>query len=363
MLFRRLNRFTLAFLAGIAGADVPAAADDKQALSTIVEAWLAAPHGDYHSRSFTYWNKDGEVPVACAACHSEQGFLDYLGADGSPAGVVDKPSAINSPIGCASCHTGAAHALDSISFPSGTVVDGLGSSALCSVCHQGRQSAGGVAKAVAGLDDDTVQPALAFLNVHYGIAAAVMHGADVQGGYQYPDKAYAGRFMHVPSASSCTSCHEAHSTTVATDSCFACHGGVTDTRSIRTRHTDFDGDGDASGGIHQEIFGLHKRLNDAIRKYAAEISGNPIVYAKDSFPYFFNDTDGDGQIAPEDAVMANRYASWTPRLLKAAYNYQFVAKDGGGYVHNPAYLLQLLHDSLESLSQRVETDMADIRRP
>jgi hypothetical protein len=50
-------------------------------------------------------------------------------------------------------------------------------------------------------------------------------------------------------------------------------------------------------------------------------------------------------------------------LLKAAYNYQVVQKDPGGYVHNPTYMLQLLYDSLESLSLRVDVEMSALRRP
>lgn len=61
--------------------------------------------------------------------------------------------------------------------------------------------------------------------------------------------------------------------------------------------------------------------------------------------------------------MPNRYAKWTPRLLKAAYNYQFVAKDAGVYTHNPAYAMQLLYDSLESLSAKVDVSMSALRRP
>lgn len=340
---------------------VPVGAQDDP-LAALVEAWLASPHGDYHSLSFTYWNREGEVPVGCAACHSQPGFVDFLGADGSTPGQVDRPAAINAPIGCASCHTSAAHALDAVAFPSGVTVEGLGTSATCSVCHQGRQSGDAVAAATGALGEDEVSADLAFINVHYGVAAAIMHGADTRGGYHYPGRAYAGRFRHVPSASTCTDCHDAHTTQVATDSCMACHRGVEDVRAIRTRHGDFDGDGDASGGIHAEIVGLHTLLRAAIRDYAAEVAGTPIVYAG-SFPYFFVDADGDGEIAPEDAVMANRYRSWTPRLLKAAYNYQVAAKDRGGYVHNPAYLLQLLHDSLESLGERVSVDTARLRRP
>jgi hypothetical protein len=108
---------------------------------------------------------------------------------------------------------------------------------------------------------------------------------------------------------------------------------------------------------------LHGQLYAAIRAYAAEVAGAPIAYSSAGFPYFFNDPEGAGEIPAEQAVAANRYQSWTPRLLQAAYNYQAVAKDPGGYVHNPTYLLQLLHDSLDSLSERVAVDMGRLSRP
>jgi len=185
----------------------------------------------------------------------------------------------------------------------------------------------------------------------------------VRGGFHYPGMTYAGRFTHVPSANTCVACHDAHTTEVATDGCISCHLGVTDIRDIRTRHQDFDGDGNNSGGIHAETIGLHARLYGAIQAYGIEVASAPIGYATGTFPYFFNDTNGDGQITPNEAIFPNRYQSWTPRLLKAAYNYQVVQKDPGGYVHNPAYMLQLLYDSLESLSQQVDVGMAGLRRP
>ncbi|MDN3722125.1 polyheme membrane-associated cytochrome C [Roseibium salinum] len=287
----------------------------------------------------------------------------FLGADGSAPDKVDRPAAINAPIGCASCHNAAAHALESVRFPSGVSVDGLDGSAVCTVCHQGRQSGDAVVAATRSLGEDAVSADLSFLNIHYGVAAAVMHGSQVRGGYQYPNRDYAGRFQHVPSANSCVSCHEPHTTRVETDGCMTCHRGVETIRDIRTRHADFDGDGDTAEGIHSEIAGLHARLYKAIQAYAAEVAGTPIGYASGSFPYFFVDTDADGQISPEEAVFPNRYQNWTPRLLKAAYNYQVAAKDPGGFVHNPAYLLQLLHDSLENLSERVDVDMSALKRP
>jgi hypothetical protein len=213
------------------------------------------------------------------------------------------------------------------------------------------------------MDEDSVSPDLGFVNVHYGIAAAVMQGAGGGAGFQYPGRSYAGPFRHIPGADTCVACHDAHTTAVAADGCLACHRGVVNLRDIRMRPADFDGDGANAGGIHAEIAGLHTRLYAAIQAYGAEVAGTPIGYAKGAHPYFFADTDGDGTIGEAEAAFPNRYRSWTPRLLKAAYNYQVAAQDPGGYAHNPAYLMQLLHDSLESLGERVEVDMGALTRP
>ena len=341
----------------------PAAAEEDMTLAEITEAWLIGPHGDYRSRSFTYWNEDGEIPPGCAACHSETGMLDWLGADGTAALSVEHPGTINTVIGCASCHVAEAEALDAVPFPSGVVVSGLGGSATCSMCHGGRASTDRVMAATGGLQPDTVAPDLGFINVHYGIAAAVMHGSDVRGGFQYEGAEYAGRFDHVPSADSCIDCHAPHTTEVAEDGCIACHQGTNDITAIRTRHSDFDGDGDTSGGIIEEIEGLHAILYAAIRTYATEVAGADVAYAPGSFPYFFTDLDGSGAIEAAEEAFPNRYASWTPRLLMAAYNYQVVAQDDAAWVHNPTYALQLLHDSVMDLAQVIDLETGGLQRP
>ncbi len=337
-------------------------AEGPEGLERLIAAWLESPHGNYNSPSFTYWNEQGQVPESCAMCHSETGFLDFLGVGGSTVGVVDHPGTINTVIGCASCHTAEAHALDAVTFPSGVEVAGLGSSATCMVCHQGRQSSDHVEARVAGKAEDEVSADLAFVNIHYAASAATMLGAEARPGYQYAGRSYAGRFMHVPGADTCVACHEPHSTQVESDGCLACHRGVESLRDIRSQHQDFAGTGDRSGGIHAEIVALHGQLLDAIRLYAAEVAGTPIAYVG-RFPYFFADPTGTGTLPTELATRDNRYQNWTPRLLKAAYNYQVVAKDPGGYVHNPRYMLQILHDSLENLAEAVTLDISRIRRP
>jgi hypothetical protein len=341
----------------------PAAAQDTPSPEAIMQAWLASPHADASAEAFTHWNEEGAVPEDCAVCHSGPGFIDFVGGDGSAAGVVDRPAPIESPISCDACHNDASMALTSVTFPSGVVVEDLGSSASCATCHQGRESTDSVDEATGGIDEDAVSDELGFVNVHYRAAAATWLGGAVRGGYQYAERDYAGRFAHVPNLDTCAGCHDPHASTVAEETCLTCHEGANALAEIRTTTIDVDGDGDTSEGIAAEVDTLHERLLVAIQTYAAEVAGTPIAYDPLSYPYFFSDTDGDGAAGADEAAYPNRYQSWTPRLLRAAYNYQFVAKDPGGFAHNPHYVLQLIYDSLESLSEQVDVEMAGLTRP
>lgn len=55
-------------------------------------------------------------------------------------------------------------------------------------------------------------------------------------------------------------------------------------------------------------------------------------------------------------------SSWTPRLLKAAYNWKFVGADAGIPVHNPHYALQLLYNSAEDLSSGLGRSLQEMSR-
>ena len=338
------------------------AQDATPSLSDVVEAWLNSPHADQSSESFRHWDEDGAVAPECATCHSSAGLRDFLGADGSQAGTVDHPSLTGSTVDCAACHNRTSSELDQVTFPSGTVAEGLGASAVCMVCHQGRQSSASVEAAVSGMEDDEVSSDLSFINVHYRAAAASMMGADAHGAYEYPGKTYVGRFAHVPGFDSCTGCHDPHALELRTPDCASCHK-TEEVLSIRTRPDDTDGDGDVAEGVAREISTLHDALGRAIGDYSSEVAAAPVIYAPDNYPYFFNDLNADGIPNGHELGYPNRFQSWTPRLLKAAYNYQFVAKDPGMYAHNPTYALQILIDSLESLGEKVEVDAQGLVRP
>ncbi len=337
------------------------------------EAWLTSGHADIAAEAFIHWNEEdpAEVPENCARCHSTPGFMDFLGADGSAAGVVDAPAPIGSVIECQACHNDMTVNLDTVTFPSGLIVSDLDSEARCMQCHQGRASTVTVNDSIvnAGLDPatdlDTVSEDLGFSNIHYFAAAATRFGTWAKGGYEYDGLAYDAKFDHVAGYDTCVSCHDPHTLEVQVAECQTCHTDVEtveDFVDVRMPGSlvDYNGNGDMEEGIYNEIEGLRATLFQAMQTYATDVAGAPLVYDEQSHPYFFTDTNGDG-LAGEGE---ERYATWTPRLAKAAYNFQVSLKDPGRYAHGGKYIIQLLYDSLADLNQALAEpiDMSAMRR-
>lgn len=328
--------------------------------------WASSPHADHSALPFNHWNKERAIPVTCAKCHSTPGFRDFLGADGTEPGVVNHPAPIGTVITCVACHNAKSVDLTSVVFPSGLKVDHLGSSAICMSCHQGRESTASVNKAVAGIGDDTVDPKLKFIDPHYLAAGATLMGNQARGAYQYPQKTYAGRLVHPAPYNTCTSCHNLHTVAVKVEACAACHKQVTDLASlrlIRVSKIDYDGSGNPNEGVAQEITNISNQLYATIQSYAKTVSHKPIVYDGKVYPYFFVDTNGNGVPDQNGTHFPNRYNAWTPRLLKAAYNYLFFAKEPGAFAHNPKYTIQILYDSIADLSAKVHVNIAKLKRP
>jgi hypothetical protein len=329
--------------------------------------------------AFRHWDEDGEVSSRCSKCHSADGLPLW-----AEEGVVITQK-ISNGFQCETCHGGeewpARYAFTSVTFPSGarvSLVEG-DESGLCMQCHQGRESGADVDKAIAdGLadaaearveavkayeekkaageeveelpeepdPDNTILPGTRFLNIHFFAAGATRYGSEAGGGYEYADKEYVGLFPHVPGYDTCMTCHDAHELEVQTDACFTCHAGVDDVHDVRMSTVDFDGDEDAAEGIYGEISTLKEILYDSIVAYSIETETTNEVKYLGYYPYWGSANDG------EDLV-------WTPTLLRAAYNYQFASKDPGGFVHNGAYVLQLLYDSIEAIGG----DVSAMTRP
>ncbi len=338
------------------------------------QLWEKSGHADFDAIAFNDWNDANppEVPSTCAKCHSTPGYLDFLGVDGSTVGKVDKNAPIGTVVSCTACHNSATATLDTVTFPSGAVVTGLGDESRCMLCHQGRESTVSVDKAIADnvsyVDADSKGDGkLGFKNIHYFAAGATLFGGQVKGGYQYAGKHYDGRFPHAQGFQNCNNCHDPHTLEVQTAQCATCHAGATDLAKVEEIRmpgsgVDFDGDADIEEGIKEELETLSDKLYAAMQSYAKTVIGTGIVYSSAAYPYYFKDTNGNGLPDADETVSANKFAPWTPRLLKAAFNYQYAHKDPGAFAHNAKYIVQLLYDSMEDLGTKVTVNMTGLHR-
>ncbi len=313
---------------------------------------IDAGHFASSEEAFRHWDEEDPavVPATCSRCHSASQLPNYI-QDGS---VISTNPA--SGLNCGTCHndlsTFTRYEVGAVTFPSGATLDtGSSDSNLCLNCHQGRESTISVNEAIArvGVGDDEISEDLAFRNPHYFAAGATLFGSEAMGAYQYEGQTYNGRFPHVGAFDTCVECHDTHGLTVRAEACGACHSGVSTEEDLRTAirfsDEDFDGDGDVSEGIAQEVAGMQEALYAAILSYADDTVGIDITYDPDAYPYFFNEA-------------GERYTSWTPSLLKAAYNYQWAQKDPGAFAHNAAYIMQVMYDSISDIG-----DPSGLTRP
>ncbi|MDX9993087.1 MAG: hypothetical protein RBS68_13695 [Anaerolineales bacterium] len=361
----------------------PEATPTEDPAAAIQAVFAESGHADGMSEAFAHWNKETEIPMACAQCHSPSGFLDFV-ADGKVDAGAPVPG---QPLTCDVCHSDVSLAQTEVTFPSGATISAekAGASITCLNCHQGRASKATVDQGLAGfgeglepdavpapyLNDQGKEVRLGFSNIHYYAAAVSLYGSEVQGGYQYDGKSYDIKNSHVDLADSCVGCHNQHSLKVELETCAACHGeNAADLESLKdirepSSAMDYDGDGDMQEGVYYEIEGLQETLYASIQTYAREVNGDGIVYDAVAYPYWFVDADGDGVADQADGKSVG-YSQWTPRLVKAVYNYQTSKKDPGAFAHGGKYIIELLFDSIEDVnaSEKLTTklDLATLTR-
>ena len=323
--------------------------------SGAIAYWFRSAHADAASEAFSRWDEDEGIRPTCAICHAGEGFRAYHGLDGSEPGVPTENIPAGGVVDCDTCHNPGLKDITEIAFPSGVMHPVVGVEAACMTCHQGRSAGVTVENAVGDKPADTPDASLRFVNPHYATAAATWLGGIGGAGVQYPGLSYSGRFFHSKPVSTCNSCHEPHTLEVQADSCQTCHQADSP-QAIRIARQSYDGSGDTSKGIREDIATNAALLLEMVGRYADEIAGAPLVYDGDRYPYFFADANRDGRADELDGRPVN-YGSWTPRSLRAAYNWKLVTADRGAYAHNPHYALELLHDSIADLAGPLGVDM------
>lgn len=353
---------------------------DGSAIGTAskTQQWQLSGHGAADEEPFRHWDEDylpdGFTPAGidsdCVRCHSPGGFVEF--AMGDPATSQLPTRAVD----CWTCHNEfdlfanqetryddlvENPALMPVVFPSGDTASFGNNSNMCMSCHQGRESGDSVANA----DPNTVvqvpdYDSYDFINIHYYAAAATLFGNVVNGGYEYPGNLYRGQNMfpgiHASQGRNlvdCVGCHmnsslgrdpddpnngrltdtEKHTFLPETQDCNFCHTG--------DRFQDLSG---SPGDNFREIEVLKAELLSAMQAYATTGDlpiDSPIFYDNDTYPYWFNGIKGE-----DPASFGNRYRNFDFDMLTAAYNYVVATKDPAGYIHNGAYVEQLLYDSI-----------------
>jgi hypothetical protein len=340
------------------------------------EQWHTSGHGDSTGEPFHHWDSDGEVEVGCAKCHSSPGFSEFV-ADG----VVAAPVPAGTLVECTACHldanlfadpatkyddTLAFPELEPVEFPS-TDTQTLGNASnICMTCHQGRASGVSVESPTPNSVVQTPidYPSYNFVNRHYYAEAAILFGADVNAAYEYPALSYAGQNTfpgHGGGLNDCLACHMRgiadHHFKPQLGNCSICHLGMEDFEDLGLPfgavNVDYDGDGTPES-FQGELDGMKDTLQAKIYAYA---NGNPafhlpndspVVYGPGSYPYWFKDTNGNGELDEDEATSANGYKDFDINMLRAAFNFHS-AQDPGSDIHNHVYVMQTIYDSADYL--------------
>ncbi len=328
-------------------------------------------HFNGSTEAWRHWDGDGEVSTGCAKCHSSTGLQEFVQTGEN----AEAPHVANGML-CTTCHFSGPPSLtriEEVEFPSGAMVTLDDNSNYCLECHQGRGSKYTISNKIAG-----GSPPYSFSNIHYYPAGASLFGHEVEGGFEYGGKNYVGRNLypnHMGKFDTCVECHmgtkSEHKPLDYTGKmhnvekpdprdCVYCHGydisqphpgsdpDKFEFSGIRPASIpDLNGNGIVTESIEDEILGLEAQLYAALQAEGLRI-GAPIVYDAHTYPYFLGDLNGNGIADPEEATRSNGY-TFTAKMLKAAYNYQFSSKEPHAFIHNPIYMAQLLVDGIIDL--------------
>lgn len=340
--------------------------------------WQISAHGALDTEPFRHWDEDYEadgytpsgVPSFCSRCHTTGAFTEYAAGDPT-SGQLPRTG-----VDCWACHNnfnlyedpetrwddlGSNPALEDIVFPSGATASLGNASNMCMGCHQGRSSKVQVDAATPNDVDQTPTnyDSYDFINIHYYAAGATLFGSDVQGGYEYDQDTagdpldYRGQTnfagIHVGAdigrnLVDCVGCHMdsslarnppapedtgKHTFLPVVEDCNFCHAG-----------DDFEDMSGTPGINYANIEILKEDLLAAIQDYGENglPQSSELFYNGSSYPYWFNEGG--------PAAFPNRYRDFDFDMLTAAYNFVTADKDPGGYIHNGAYIQQLLFDSI-----------------
>jgi hypothetical protein len=296
----------------------------------------------------------------CQGCHTHEGFIERV-----KTGRVDVKKFVRYPseIGCFTCHaphdTGdfSLRKTSAVTLANGAKFD-RGNGNLCANCHQARRT-----------PKDEVKPRnipTESWGAHHGPQADMLSGTNA---YEYPGKKYTSSAHAALPQATCVSCHMTlpsgryslapsiggHSFNVEGEvheqpklnnaGCLnsGCHREMNQAKGTRffdrKAPADYDGNGKIET-VQQEVQGLYERLINDKGGGLLQALKPPLYDAKGKF-------------------IENNKTQYPVEIVGALYNYKFVQEDRSKGIHNTAYAVQLLMDSIKALDKNFD----DSKRP
>lgn len=349
-----------------------------------VDAIMAAGVDGTSGPAWEHYDWDSSSRASCQRCHTATGASNFMtnpatynSANNSFTHLsgwttTTKTSPQNELLYCWGCHTNAGNgtlrapgAITETYSPATTgdpattvTYPDVAGSNVCMTCHLGRET-GDVIK-----NDQDADGVRGFVNSHYLAAGGTLFGTT---GYEYTGKSYTNPsyFAHdkIGSAAAtgtgsngpCVGCHmttpNSHKftnvtkdtagtiTALTSTACITCHDGSHGTALTA-------GSADAATFLATEEHHYHAAL-DAL-KTALDAKG---IYFYNAHPYFYIGPNGTGGAFTNWAGVYG-LAKWKD-TMGAAFNYNLLHHDPGGYAHNRMYAKRLIFDAIDFIDNGV----------
>jgi len=317
-------------------------------------------HTDEHHPTYDEWLESGHSMIvaspapraSCAKCHNGLESWRYLD---DPLNYVppteDFTDAV--PQTCPVCHD--PHGNDNpgmlrnasvtdVVLPNAILQPNGGAGRLCMSCHNGRRQDFDVI--------DQIDNGSSHFGPHHSVQGDMISGVNA-----YEDVSPSLTFIsskHILVQDACVTCHThphegdlangipnftGHNFEPTVEACQPCHGELSDFSDVLAKE-DYDGNGMIEG-VQVEVAGLKDILEQTI------IDASTTPEAKAALEEDFEGNLGDTTIT-------------TKPQREAGYNWAFVEFDGSSGVHNAAYAIQLLQQSILYLDPNALPDTAPV---
>ena len=343
----------------------------------IIDQFAESAHGDVNGEAWWHYDWRASNRAACARCHNATAYVAKLGIESNTtwlyaAGDAGKAGEV---LSCLACHTNlTTGAVRTPGVYTETYSDGatytfpdIGKSNLCMRCHSGREAGSTIA---ADTDPDGDR---SFINSHYLTAGGTVFATT---GYEYAGKSYANVAFYahnkigiaVPGAPTATDAGP----------CAGCHMGTgTADHAWKVVAKDDAGvitavNSNTCVNCHLGAFGLTVEfLKAEVNQYDAALDAlKTLLDAKGIFfapanPYFFTAPWVD--YTPPDPNPNVAFTNWGgvatslglaavpgyKDVMGAAFNYNLLYHDPGGYAHNRFYAKRLIFDSIDFIDNGI----------